>query len=189
MWQQPQPRRWPGCAPRNTWLFSSIRHFWRPSRSRATWCSQHIGTAVPVHVNFAINGMDRVARELRAALTRHKRAVLLVRQEAQQAVRNELKDAITALLLSCEMALQVPNLQSGAESQMRTVHQLTQEIRAQARRAPTPFQRRFNSPDTRESPGSAIFCAPHAPPENPSRTSPFPHYNVAAARNARLRSV
>ena len=28
---------------------------------------EHIGTAVPVHVNFAINGMDRVARELRAA--------------------------------------------------------------------------------------------------------------------------
>src|SRR6266853_1968398 len=34
---------------------------------------EHIGTAVPVHVNFAINGMDRVARELRAALLRNKR--------------------------------------------------------------------------------------------------------------------
>ena len=32
---------------------------------------EHIGTAVPVHVNFAINNMDRVARELRAALRRH----------------------------------------------------------------------------------------------------------------------
>lgn len=90
----------------------------------------HIGMAVPVHVNFAINGMDRVARELRAALTRHKRAVLVVRQEARQAVRNELKDAITALLLSCEMALQVPNLQSGVESRMQIVYALAQEIRA-----------------------------------------------------------
>ena len=35
---------------------------------------EHIGTAVPVHVNFAINNMDRVGRELRAALHRHKRA-------------------------------------------------------------------------------------------------------------------
>ena len=34
---------------------------------------EHIGTAVPVHVNFAINNMDRVARELRAALQRHKK--------------------------------------------------------------------------------------------------------------------
>jgi len=91
---------------------------------------EHIGTAVPVHVNFAINGMDRVARELRAALARHKRAVLMVRQEAQQAVRNELKDAITALLLSCEMALQVPSLQSGVETRMRNVYELAQEIRA-----------------------------------------------------------
>ena len=35
---------------------------------------EHIGTAVPVHVNFAINNMDRVARELRAALYRHRKA-------------------------------------------------------------------------------------------------------------------
>ena len=91
---------------------------------------EHIGSAVPVHVNFAINGMDRVARELRAALARHKRAVLLVRQEAEQTVRNELKDAVTALLLSCEMALQVPNLQSGVETRMRTVYDLALEMRA-----------------------------------------------------------
>ncbi len=90
---------------------------------------EHIGTAVPVHVNFAINGMDRVARELRAALGRHKKAVQLVRQEVQQSLRNELKGTITALLLSCEMALQVPNLQSGAETRMRTVYELAQEMR------------------------------------------------------------
>src|SRR6266478_5708693 len=33
---------------------------------------EHIGTAIPVHVNFAISGMDRVIRELRAALQRRK---------------------------------------------------------------------------------------------------------------------
>src|SRR6185295_11339846 len=42
---------------------------------------QHIGTAVPVHVNFAISNMERVARELHAALRRHEKEVLLVRQE------------------------------------------------------------------------------------------------------------
>jgi hypothetical protein len=90
---------------------------------------QQIGAAVPVHVNFAINNMDRVGRELRAALVRHQKAVLLIRQEAQHALRNALKGTITALLLSCEMALQVPDLQSGAESRMRTVHELAKEIR------------------------------------------------------------
>lgn len=90
---------------------------------------EHIGTAIPVHVNFAISGMDRIARELRAALHRHKKEVLLMRQQVQQAVRNELKSTVTALLLSCEMALQVPNLQSAAEARMRVVSELTQQLR------------------------------------------------------------
>ena len=33
---------------------------------------QHTGTAMPVHVNFAISGVARVVRELRAALRRHQ---------------------------------------------------------------------------------------------------------------------
>jgi len=89
---------------------------------------EHIGTAIPVHVNFAISGMDRIVRELRAALHRHKKEVLLVRQEVQQALRNELKGTITALQLSCEMALRVPDLQSAAETKMRAVYELAQEL-------------------------------------------------------------
>jgi hypothetical protein len=90
---------------------------------------QHIGIAVPVHVNFAINNMDRVARELRAALQRHQKEVQRVRQEVQHALRNELKGTVTALLLSCELALQVPDLPSEADSKMRSVHELAQEMR------------------------------------------------------------
>ena len=90
---------------------------------------EHIGTAVPAHVNFAINGTDRVAHELRANLLRNERQILLVRQEVQQALRNELKGTITALLLSCEMALKVPDLQSEAKNRMRSVHELAREIR------------------------------------------------------------
>jgi hypothetical protein len=52
---------------------------------------EHIGTAIPVPVNFAISGMDRVVRDLRSALHRHKKEVLLMRQEVQQALRNELR--------------------------------------------------------------------------------------------------
>lgn len=90
---------------------------------------EHLGTAVPVHVNFAISNVDRVARELQAALRRHEREVLVVRQEVQKAMRNDLKDPVTALLLSCEMALQIPDLQAEAESRLRAVHELAKEIR------------------------------------------------------------
>jgi hypothetical protein len=90
----------------------------------------HIGTAIPVYINFAICGMDRVVREVRAALHRRKREVLLARQGAEQSLRNELKGTITALLLSCEMALQTPDLHAAAEAKMRTVYELTREMRA-----------------------------------------------------------
>jgi hypothetical protein len=90
---------------------------------------QHIGTAVPVHVNFAINNMGRVIGELRGALHRHQKEVQLIRREVQQGFRNELKGTVTALLLSSEMALQAPDLQPEAKDRMRVVHELAHEIR------------------------------------------------------------
>jgi hypothetical protein len=93
---------------------------------------EHIGSAIPVHVNFAISGMDRVVRELRAALQRRKKDVVQARHEAEKALRNDLKGTVTALLLSCEMALRVPDLQNAAEAKakMRAVYELAQEMRA-----------------------------------------------------------
>jgi hypothetical protein len=128
---------------------------------------QHIGTAVPVHVNFAINNMDRVGRELRAALYRHQKAVQLIRQEVEHALRNALKGPITALLLSCEMALQIPDLQSGAQSRMRTVHELAKEIRLKLEGPVWMFRRRNpHTPPWRHE--NARFCAPAPADENPS---------------------
>jgi hypothetical protein len=48
---------------------------------------QHMGTAIPVQINFAISGIGRVVRELRAALERRKREVLVARQAAKQTLR------------------------------------------------------------------------------------------------------
>jgi len=91
---------------------------------------KHMGTAVPVFSNFAVAGIDRVSRELRSALHRRKRELLAARQEAEQALRSELRGTITALLLSCEMALNVPNLPLLAEAKMRAVDALAKEMRA-----------------------------------------------------------
>ena len=90
---------------------------------------KHIGTAVPVFSNFAISGIERISRELFAALHRRKRESLIAKQEAQQALRRELKDSITALLISCEMALDVPDLPAPAETKMRAVDALAREMR------------------------------------------------------------
>jgi hypothetical protein len=90
---------------------------------------KHIGTAVPVYSNFAISGIERVSRELRSAVHRRKRELLIARQEAEQDLRSQLKGTITALLFSCEMALGVPNLPLLAETKMRAVDTLAKEIR------------------------------------------------------------
>ena len=90
---------------------------------------QHIGTAMPVYVNFAISGIERVVREVRVALCRRKREVVMARQSAEGALRSELKGTVTALLLSCELALQVPNLPKAAEAKVQAAHDLARELR------------------------------------------------------------
>jgi hypothetical protein len=90
---------------------------------------KHLGSSVAVYSNFAISGIERLCRELRSALHRRKRELLRARQDAEQTLRSELKDTITALLLSCEMALDVPNLPLFAETKMRAVDALAKDMR------------------------------------------------------------
>lgn len=89
---------------------------------------QHMGGAIPVYINFGISGFDRVLRELRAALNRRKREEVVAHRVAEQNLRNELKGPLTALLLSCEMALEAPDL-STAGPKMRKAWELAKEVR------------------------------------------------------------
>jgi hypothetical protein len=91
---------------------------------------KHFGTAVPVYVNFAVSGADRVVRELRSALQRRQREIVAARKDAVHALRHELSDTVTALLLSCELALRVPGLPESAVAKMQTVGALAQEVSA-----------------------------------------------------------
>jgi hypothetical protein len=91
---------------------------------------KYLGSAVPVYLNFAITGTARAARELRSALQRRKREVLAAKSDAEQALHHQLKDTLTALLLSCEMALQVPELPSQAATKMQAVEALAKEVSA-----------------------------------------------------------
>ncbi len=90
---------------------------------------QHVGTAVPIYVNFAISGKKRVVRELRTALRRRTREHLIARKAAELALRSDLNGAVTAMLLSCELALELPNLPILAREKIRTVHDLARELR------------------------------------------------------------
>jgi len=89
----------------------------------------HLGAAIPVYLNFAICGPQRVVKELHVALQRRKREEAVARDAAQLALRNELKGSVTAMLLSCEMALRAPDLPGEAESKLRAVYDLALEMR------------------------------------------------------------
>ena len=89
---------------------------------------QHMGTAVPVYVSFAINGIERIVRELRLALQRREKEGQLAREIAANDLRNQLKGTATAILVSCEMALKSANLPAAAQNRMQTVHGLAQEM-------------------------------------------------------------
>lgn len=99
-----------------------------PTSSDSLW--KHAGTAVPVIVNFAINGADRIVRELRAAMTRRQHEHLLAARAAQAALRNELTGAIAGILLSSELALAQPSVPATVADKLRSVHELALQIKS-----------------------------------------------------------
>jgi hypothetical protein len=96
---------------------------------QADFLFHHLGTAVPVLVNFAISGVERVLRELRAALNRRLRDTMLARLDARRELLSELKDDVTGLLLCCGVALEQANLPEGAAERVRKIEEIANRIR------------------------------------------------------------
>ncbi len=92
---------------------------------------EHLGTAILVQVNLAISGMERLVREVRAALQRRQREEVRARQAAIGRLHSELNSTITALLLSSELALETPGLPAAAAEKIEAVHELVKKLRRQ----------------------------------------------------------
>jgi hypothetical protein len=92
---------------------------------------EHLGIAVLVHVNLAISGLERLAREVRAAVKRRQREEVRVRQAALGRLNSELNDTVTALLLSSELALGTSGLPPAANEKLRSIHELVEKLRMQ----------------------------------------------------------
>jgi hypothetical protein len=90
---------------------------------------EHLGTAFPVYVNFAITGMDRLVREVRSALHRRKREEAVARQAVTEQMHSEMCETLTAMLLSCELAMSVPDVPNPAAEKIRTIDNLARELR------------------------------------------------------------
>lgn len=90
---------------------------------------KHAGGGIVVAVNFAINGSDRVVREVRAALRRREVERATARSAAQARLRNELTGAVTGILLSSELALKEPELPAPVASKLRSVRELAMQMK------------------------------------------------------------
>ena len=87
------------------------------------------GTAFPVYINFAVTGMERLVREVRSALHRRKREETAARRAVIEQIRYEKRETLTALLLSCELAMSVPDIPVPAVVRIRSIDNLARELR------------------------------------------------------------
>jgi hypothetical protein len=90
---------------------------------------EHLGSAFPVYVNFALTGMERLVREVRSALHRRKREELYARRAVAEQMHSEMSETLTAMLLSCELAMSVPDIPNPAVEKIRTIDLLARKLR------------------------------------------------------------
>jgi hypothetical protein len=90
---------------------------------------EHLGTAFPVYINFAVTGLDRLNREVRSALHRRRREEAAARRSVAEQMNSEMRETLTVMLLSCELAMSVPDVPSSAAEKIRTIDTLARELR------------------------------------------------------------
>jgi len=100
----------------------------QPVAAENLW--KHSGMAIPVFVNFAICGVDRIVRDVRATLDRRQKEQWNAARAAEASLRNELIGAVTGILLSSELALVQPSLPATVVSKLRSVHELALQIQS-----------------------------------------------------------
>lgn len=91
---------------------------------------EHLGTTFPVYVNFGIASMQRLVRDVRLALHRRQREEKSARRVVQQQMLSDMREVLTAMLLSCDLALSCPEMPAAAVSKVRAIDALTRDLRA-----------------------------------------------------------
>jgi hypothetical protein len=86
---------------------------------------------VPVFPNLAVCGPERLVCEIKAALRRGEKE----RQRAEDCARREfsihLKNSLTAMLLNCDLAQQIPELPEEASKRLLLLRHLATKMRDQ----------------------------------------------------------
>ncbi len=89
---------------------------------------EHTGTAMLLQVSLGVSSMGRLVREVQSALSRRRREEGVARQAVQSQMRSEIGESLTAVLLSCELALAVPGMPEMATDKIRMINGLAREM-------------------------------------------------------------
>ena len=91
----------------------------------------HLEGAVSVEVNLATSGVERLVRNVQAALRRQLREQAAARQAAVRALGGELSCTLTALRLQLDTALEASGLDPSATEKLRLAQALTEKLGCQ----------------------------------------------------------
>ncbi len=92
---------------------------------------QHLDTAILVQVNFAIQGRERVVREVQSAIERGHQAETAARRAGVSKLYGEVNGTLTALVLTVDLALESPALPPGTSEKLKSVNILVKQPRRQ----------------------------------------------------------
>ena len=89
----------------------------------------HAGLAMPIYVNLALHGTERVTREVQNGMLRFVREKLAAMRSAENALRSLLRGEVTAILLNSELALREPSLSASVAEKIQVMHVLAENMR------------------------------------------------------------
>lgn len=87
------------------------------------------GSTLPIYVNLALHGADRVATEVVCGLQRLVRERTTAMHAAVNEFRSELRGEVTALLLNTELAMREKSLAQSTAEKLNVVHEIAERMR------------------------------------------------------------
>ena len=92
---------------------------------------QHLGPAIPVYVNCALCGVERIVRDVRLALARREIEIRKARQCAEEALRQTLRVPLTAILLNSDLLVEMSNVPANAREKAEAIQEMARQLAAQ----------------------------------------------------------
>lgn len=91
----------------------------------------HCGLAMPLHINLALHGTERIVREVQVALRRGEQERRMASRSVERVLRNQLRSELTTILLNSELALRQQSISPDVAAKIEAVRQAAEKMRSQ----------------------------------------------------------